>query len=192
MSLQGVQTIVHGAIALLSADNLASSVCGGFKEGSTAYRYCRQCMATIDQTKTIVSSECTLILCEYLVLNYLYSDLCSQVKEEDVQLRSTDSHIAHLEELKDDDGTKSTQYGVNCRSVLMDLQYFDVCQCLVPDVMHDILEGSLQYELKLLLEHFILDRSYYSVSIYHQFVLDVIHIHQNYSYLLCSVAWYFK
>ena len=109
MSLQGVQTEVYGAIALLSADNLASSARGGFKEGSTAYQNCHQCMATIDQTKTIVSSECTLILYEYLVSNYLYCNLCSQFEEEDVQLRSTDSHIAHLEELKDDDGTHGSQ-----------------------------------------------------------------------------------
>ena len=27
----------------------------GFKKGSTAYRYCRQCLATVDETKSIVS-----------------------------------------------------------------------------------------------------------------------------------------
>ncbi len=55
MNIKGVKRTVYGTIVLLSADNIASCACGGFKEGSTAHRYCRQCMATIDQTKVIVS-----------------------------------------------------------------------------------------------------------------------------------------
>lgn len=35
----------------------------------------------------------------------------------------------------------------------MDLDYFDVCDSLLPDVMHDLLEGCLQYEAKLLLQY---------------------------------------
>ena len=46
----------------------------------------------------------------------------------------------------------------------MDLTYFDICQCLIPDVMHDILEGCLQYELKLLLQYLILQEEYFDVS----------------------------
>ena len=66
--------------------------------------------------------------------------------EENLHLRTLESHLTHLEGLHNDDGSKSTEYGVNGRSILMDLQYFHVCQCLVPDVIHDILEGALQYE----------------------------------------------
>ena len=33
----------HGALALISADNPASNGLGGFKEGFTAHRHCRQC-----------------------------------------------------------------------------------------------------------------------------------------------------
>ena len=55
MNIQGVESMIFGTIALLSADNPASSACGGFKEGSTAYWYCRQCFATVDETKSIVS-----------------------------------------------------------------------------------------------------------------------------------------
>jgi hypothetical protein len=40
------------------------------------------------------------------------------------------------------------------RSALMELRYFDICSgALVPDVLHDVLEGGLQYEAKLLLQH---------------------------------------
>lgn len=59
----------------------------------------------------------------------------------------------------DASGENSTLYGVNCRSVLMELAYFDVCSgALLPDIMHDLLEGVLQYEAKLLLNHMINER----------------------------------
>ena len=35
----------------------------------------------------------------------------------------------------------------------MELQHFNICECLLPDVMHDLLEGALQYETKLLLKY---------------------------------------
>ena len=48
------------------------------------------------------------------------------------------------------------EYGVNHRSILMDLEYFDLCSgALVQDAMHDLMEGVLQYETKLLLCHYI-------------------------------------
>ena len=47
-------SLVFGTVAATSADNLGNCALGGFKEGSTAYRGCRQCMATEDQMKTKV------------------------------------------------------------------------------------------------------------------------------------------
>ena len=38
----------------------------------------------------------------------------------------------------------------------MELKYFDICSgALFSDVMHDILEGALQYEAKLLLQYMV-------------------------------------
>ena len=45
---------MFGTLAATSADNLGNCALGGFKEGSTAYRGCRQCMATEDELKTKV------------------------------------------------------------------------------------------------------------------------------------------
>ena len=42
----------------------------------------------------------------------------------------------------------STTYGLRCNSVLNKSVYFHVTNGLVPDIMHDVLEGSLAYELK--------------------------------------------
>ena len=64
-------------------------------------------------------------------------------------------HKRQLQEIQDDPAL-SIEYGVNHQSILMELQYFDLCSgVLVQDVMHDLLEGVLQYETKLLLRHYI-------------------------------------
>jgi len=57
---------------------------------------------------------------------------------------------------EDSSGTASKEYGVNCDSILNELTYFHVCDgSLLPDVMHDLLEGALQYEVKFLLHYMI-------------------------------------
>ena len=46
----------------------------------------------------------------------------------------------------------ATTYGVNFESVLNESRYFHVTNGLVPDVMHDILEGCGPYEMKEMLK----------------------------------------
>ena len=58
-------------------------------------------------------------------------------------------------------------YGINRNSILNQLQYFHVCDgSLLPDVMHDILEGALQYEVKLLLHVMIEDKNHFTLAIF--------------------------
>ncbi len=60
----------------------------------------------------------------------------------------------------------SVEHGINLRSPLLDLQYFDLCSgALVADVMHDILEGVLQYETKLLLVYYVYDAKVFSSTV---------------------------
>ena len=49
----------------------------------------------------------------------------------------------------------STRYGVNKKSVLVNVKHFDVCQCFPQDIMHILLEGVVPYETKLLLRFLI-------------------------------------
>lgn len=57
----------------------------------------------------------------------------------------------------------SNEYGINRESILDSLTYFCTCTgAMVPDVMHDILEGVLQYEVKLMLKHFIFVEKYFT------------------------------
>ena len=59
----------------------------------------------------------------------------------------------------------ATTYGVSRNSTLNSLKYFSVTNCLVLDVMHDILEGSLQLCTKLLLNQFIVDKKLFTLAV---------------------------
>jgi hypothetical protein len=63
----------------------------------------------------------------------------------------------------------SKAYGINRRSVLNDSRYYHVVGGLPPDVMHDILEGVLQYEVKEMLKNYI--------KVEHYFTLEVLNNH---------------
>ena len=44
-------------------------------------------------------------------------------------------------------------------------RYFHVCNGgLVPDIMHDVLEGALEYEVKLMLAHMISQEKYFTLN----------------------------
>lgn len=65
----------------------------------------------------------------------------------------------------DTTGKLSTEYGVNSRSPMLDLEYFDMCcGTLIPDVMHDLLEGTLQHVLQLLLTYCIEEKGFFSLA----------------------------
>ena len=54
-TINGCPELYYGTISTICADNLGQSVFAGFKEGSTAYRGCRQCMAKKKELKSVVS-----------------------------------------------------------------------------------------------------------------------------------------
>ena len=49
--VNGLPKTYYGSLALVSADNPASSAVGGFKESCSAYRHCRQCFGTKEEMK---------------------------------------------------------------------------------------------------------------------------------------------
>lgn len=60
---------------------------------------------------------------------------------------------------------KSKEYGINSTSTLNDLHYFHTCTgALLPDIMHDVLEGGLQYEAKLMLKKFVCEDKYFTID----------------------------
>ena len=81
-------------------------------------------------------------------------------------LRDEATHKQHCDSLREDiSGEASKECGVNRDSVLNELSYFHVCNgSLVPDIMHDVLEGALQYEVKLMLHHMIEVEGYFTLE----------------------------
>lgn len=82
-----------------------------------------------------------------------------QFLESQFTLRSSTTHARHCaildnEELMSADRQHySTTFGVNRRALVDTLCYFDVTSgALIPDIMHDILEGALPLEVKCLLK----------------------------------------
>ena len=79
-------------------------------------------------------------------------------------LRTTSTHKSQCDSLTGPlRDHNSKVYGINERSSLLDVKYFSMCDWGLPhDVMHDLFEGVVQYELKLLLLHCI-DKNYFSL-----------------------------
>lgn len=122
----GVPQLKHGTICLIPADNLASNALGGFKEGSTATHGCRHCLATPSEMKA-----------SFMESSFLLRTPC------DHRRKCNQLDLAPTEE---DRKKLSKEFGINSRSILNELQYFDVCSgALVQDVMHDVLEGKCMF-----------------------------------------------
>ena len=162
--IRGQPQMKWGTLCLVPADNLASNILGGFKEGSTAHRGCRHCLA-------------------------LPSDIQSIFTESKHTLRNPDEHKASCDELEKattqrDRDKQSMEFGINQRSILDELQHFKVCSgALVQDVMHDVLQGTkayllihllkssigiLEHEAKELLQQHIDKDGYYSLEYLNQ------------------------
>lgn len=95
-----------------------------------------------------------------------------QFNESYFTLRELSVHLQQCDALERDLSDRvenSKMFGVNRRSVLLELQYFDVCSgVLLPDAMHDLLEGVLQYEAKLILQHCVFKEKYLSYDTFSQ------------------------
>ena len=52
----------------------------------------------------------------------------------------------------------SKTYGIAREPALNQLMYFNIIDGLVPDIMHDLLEGAVPYEVKCLLQTYIDDK----------------------------------
>ena len=77
-----------------------------------------------------------------------------QFHSEDFPARTRETHAYHCSNLGGQlHNHYSTTYGLHQISSLNTLKYFHVTEGLIPDIMHDCLEGCVQYEVKELLKH---------------------------------------
>ena len=94
-----------------------------------------------------------------------HNNFFSQFKEEEYTERTLQAHLQHCTLVESDStGRLSIEHGVNSRSSLLQLVHFDMCSgALLPDVMHDLLEGALQHVLQLLLAYCIEKKRYFTL-----------------------------
>ena len=81
-------------------------------------------------------------------------------REEAFDLRTKETYSAQcdsIEQAPTDVVRKDLQttYGINKRSILCQLPTFDITKQLPQDIMHTVLEGTVQYEIRLVLLHYI-------------------------------------
>ncbi|XP_034236481.1 uncharacterized protein LOC117642407 [Thrips palmi] len=128
----------HAILVFNSGDNPAAASLAGFKESHFANKVCRQCLAPKE-------------------------DLYKYFDESKFPARSYQSHINQVNEVLEFRRTQgnrnerdpSVTYGINSRSVFMDIPLCDVTKCFPQDLMHDTIEGTLRLEICLLLLHVI-------------------------------------
>jgi len=114
---------VHGSVTTLSADNLSSHLIGGFNGSFSSGRFCRYCLTT-------------------------YAARQEKMSEEECEIRTSEMHRTHVE-LVMHDSDVAPLYGVRGECVFSELSCFDPIDSLPPDVMHDIFEGLMQINVKV-------------------------------------------
>ena len=131
----------HGGLLAFLADNLAAHAIGGFKEGvGFALRLCRTCMATQSQSQMLFT-------------------------EDKFQLRNPDMHFQQCQLLVGPlKGHFSTNFGINRCSILEEIPGFSVSSCMPHDIMHDLFEGVVPYEMKQLIVHCV-EQKFFSIQL---------------------------
>ena len=104
-----------------------------------------------------------MYICVYIILFTRYLHDCillPQFLSEVFQPRTRDTHANQCASLHGSlHGHFATTFGLHRDSILNTSRYFHVTEGLVPDIMHDILEGCLAYEVKELLKYLIQNRT---------------------------------
>ena len=130
VSIGGENRVFYGALLAFLADTLAAHQVGGFKcSMSFALRVCRSCMITSQQ------------------LNECYSEYTCVLRTSESYFEQCSLLCGPLK------GHYSTMYGINFMSILEEVPGYSVINGLPHDVMHDLYEGIVPYEMKLLLCH---------------------------------------
>lgn len=126
----GKDEVWKGDLLAFLADNLAAHELGGFKESfSFARKFCRSCLTDKPESQL-------------------------HFRESHFDIRDSTSHSNHCSRLCDPDGLRvSIEFGIIRQSSLDSLPNFSVVENMPHDIMHDLFEGAVPYELKLFLSY---------------------------------------
>ena len=141
MEIGGTSELVVGTLTAVIADNLAAHQIGGFKSGfSKGFRKCRTCLGTEDEIQNLFFDS------DFIARDRKDHDL----QVESAKIPELNKHVSRL-------------YGLKDKSILNELKHFHVIGGLVPDVMHDLLEGVIPLTLCDVLLHCI-KKKYFAIK----------------------------
>lgn len=120
---------LYGTTAQVADENLGLNSILGYVESFTANYHYRMCLIDKASVQTVFSENDPCVM--------------HQINELSKQ------HYIYLVE----NPRVYSCFGITHNSILSSLSYFNVSDNFVFDIMHDILEGVAQYEIKLLFEY---------------------------------------
>lgn len=122
---------VNGTIVQVTGDNLGVHSLFGFVESFSARYCCRFCLLEKEDFQTVFSED-----------------------SPKMTLRTKELHAEHCQRIQSNPSLPYVM-GVKKSCLLNSLQYFHTTENFSVDIMHDILEGVGQFEMKLLIQHLI-------------------------------------
>ncbi|XP_066911641.1 uncharacterized protein [Clytia hemisphaerica] len=135
MNFNNEEKVVFGKVVMCLGDTLGQHLWGGFKEGvGGAYQKCRHCFCDFQTLQTVFDLSKITQRTEKL-----YDEHCSEIENATGEFQN---------DLK-------ITYGINRRSPLCKLPNFNITTQLPQDIMHILFEGTVQYELRLVLKELI-------------------------------------
>ncbi|XP_056120086.1 uncharacterized protein LOC130097313 [Rhinichthys klamathensis goyatoka] len=134
LEIEGVKnpvtgSCIRGTIVQVTGDNLGLHGLFGFLESFGARYCCRFCLLEKDRFQSVFCED-----------------------NPEVVLRTSEMHALHCETLQTN-STLPHVYGVKRTCLLNSLKYFNTANNFAVDIMHDILEGVAQLEVKLVLQY---------------------------------------
>ena len=130
IEVEGITGKLHGALAYICGDNLGCHSIGGFNcsFGPNVYRPCRFCLTTNTELQEVLETRL-------------------------VEQRTVQNYNAQVEIIMLNANEMRT-YGIRKKSHFNHLSYH-VVDGLPPDIMHDLLEGVVPFEIQLVLKSLI-------------------------------------
>lgn len=127
LCIQGILDRVYGSLMYICGDNLNSHALGGFNTSFSpnVLRPCRFCLVTRDEIQDVIHAD-------------------------ELRLRTKEGYDNNVR-VVNEDPSQSTTYGIHFNSPF-NSGNFHVVGGLPPDIMHDLLEGVVPYELALVLK----------------------------------------
>ena len=137
-NVNGEDTEIFGTVVCCLGDTEGQHQWGGYKvKVGWAHQKCRNCLCTFEDMQSQFKDTC---FTERTIQQYRRQ--CADIE------RSVNRQMR--------DYLCST-YGITGKSLLSDLECFDITRQLPQDIMHVLLEGAVQYEVRLILQQLIND-----------------------------------